>query len=253
MKDKDSHHLAGRGGLIRLKDGEPWVELADGKALAALDREGRVARNQMLRQAAKQQFFINAFDFILNNEIPGDYHEYGCHRVRTFRMALSEAAHHELGDMRFFAFDSFQGLPEAEEETNFSHWKKGNLVTGEEEFLRIVEGHGIYTDRVKTIKGFYNESLTDALAKELGASEHKAALITVDCDLYESARDVFEFVEGFLQEGTQIYIDDYYVGYKGVPTRGVSKAFREFQDKSAFQFEPHQRIGWFGRSFIAYQ
>ena len=34
---------------------------------------------------------LSLFIFLTDNRVVGDYHEYGCHRCRTFRMALTEA------------------------------------------------------------------------------------------------------------------------------------------------------------------
>src|SRR5438105_2624718 len=72
-------------------DGEPWVSLADGKTLRLWSKDDEVSYNQRNRQTEKLLFFRRVFDFLNENEIRGDYHEYGCHRVRTFRMALTEA------------------------------------------------------------------------------------------------------------------------------------------------------------------
>src|SRR6266446_5848975 len=94
----------------RLK--EPWVELADGRALADWEHDQEVAYNQVNRQREKHRFFVRTFDFIKDNRIRGNYLEFGCHRVRTFRMALTEARRHSMDWMKFFAFDSFQGLPD---------------------------------------------------------------------------------------------------------------------------------------------
>jgi hypothetical protein len=71
--------------------GEPWVNLPDGAALANWGREQEVAYNQGNRQTEKALFFRRAFDFIKDNRIGGDYYEFGCHRCRTFRMALTFA------------------------------------------------------------------------------------------------------------------------------------------------------------------
>jgi len=92
--------------------GEPWVKLASGKELAKWGRDDEIAYNQASRQNEKALFFRRAFDFVTDNRVRGDYHEYGCHRCRTFRMALTEARRHNLLDMKFFAFDSFEGLPD---------------------------------------------------------------------------------------------------------------------------------------------
>ena len=83
-------------------------------------------------------------------------------------------------------------------------------------------------------------------------TKFKAAFVCVDCDLYESAVPVFKFIEPFLQEGTILYLDDYWTGYRGKPNQGVSKAFKEHQIRSEFKFEEYLSIGWASKSFITY-
>ena len=231
---------------------EPWVNLATGPDLEGWTHADEVSYNQGNRQFEKHLFFVRCFDFLKDNRISGDYHEFGCHRVRTFRMALTEARRHGMDQMKFFAFDSFEGLPEHSVDHNVEIWKRGALSTSVERFREHVNEHGIYTDRIQTIKGFYSESLTGALQRKFLDEENKIALANVDCDLYESAVPVFRFIEPLLQEGAVIYIDDLFAGYKGSPEKGVAKAFREFRARSRFKFQRHLDIGWWGRSYIAY-
>lgn len=231
---------------------EPWVKLANGESLLQWGREDEIKTNQQFRHVEKYKFYVHTFDFLKDNAIYGDYLEFGCHRVRTFRMALTEARKHDFSEMRFYAFDSFEGLPDVTTHPSTPMWQKGALCTSESDFLRIVREHGIYLDRIQAIKGFYGKSLTEGLKvaiKKCGA----AAFICVDCDLYESAVPVFSFCEDLLQEGTVIYIDDYFAGYRGNPERGVAKAFAEFCARTAWKFQPHLSVGWWGRSFIAYR
>lgn len=232
---------------------EPWVKLANGQELAGWKHEDEVAYNQANRQVEKYRFFVKAFDFIKDSRVGGDYHEFGCHRARTFRMALTEARRHALDQMKFFAYDSFEGLPQTSSDPSHEVWKtRGALTTSEADFMKIIRDHGIYADRVRTIKGFYSDSLTPEFRRKFMDTENKIALLNVDCDLYESAVPVFSFVEPLLQEGTLIYIDDLFVGYRGSPMKGVARAFLEFQKKSRFRFVRHMDIGWWGRSYIAY-
>ena len=232
---------------------EPWVKLATGAELANWSRQDEIAYNQANRQAQKLWFFINAFDFIKSLEISGDYYEFGCHRVRTFRMALTEARHHGLDTMRFFAFDSFEGLPEPQGDTGVTVYSRGALKTSEEEFRQVVREHGIYTENVRTVKGFYQDSLTEELQSQLVAEGSRIAITCADCDLYESAVPVFHFIESLIQEGTVIYVDDYFAGYKGSPAAGPARAFHEFERESQFKFAQHMQLGWWGRSFMAYK
>lgn len=231
---------------------EPWVYLANGGDLSSWVKEDEIAYNQANRQMGKYQMFVSAMDFIGENRVHGDYFEFGCHRCRTFRMALTEARRHNLDDMNFLAFDSFEGLPEVQSAPSVDIWKQGVLATSENQFMSMINDHGIYTDKVRTIKGYYDASLTDALKAELVAEGRKIALVNIDCDLYESAVPVFDFIEPFLQEGTLIYMDDLFCGYKGSPHKGVAKAFLEFQQRSEYSFQPHMNVGWWGRTYIAY-
>ena len=58
----------------------------------------------------------------------------------------------------------------------------------------------------------------------------KAAVIYVDCDLYESTVPVLKFIKPFLQRGTIIVFDDWNC-FHGDPDRGERRAFKEFMDK----------------------
>lgn len=224
---------------------EPWVKLPNGKEFGEWGHEQEVSFNQRRRQRTKWEFYLDAFDFLTNNKIAGDYFEFGCHRARTFRMALSAARIHNCDAMKFLAFDSFKGLPTAE-----GIWQAGELITTERKFLRLVYDHGVYTDKVVTYSGFYRHSLTPGLA---AAIHSKAAMITVDCDLYDSVECVLEFIPPFIQDGTLIYIDDWFCGLKGNPKRGAAGAFDDWTRRhTEWLFQPHQTIGWMGRSFIAY-
>jgi len=231
---------------------EPWVVLPNAKELADWGRDEEIAYNQINRQSEKALFFRRTFDFLTDSRVHGDYFEFGCHRCRTFRMALTEARRHNLDRMQFHAFDSFEGLPEPTSDTSVEIWKRGALTTSEQTFMDHVKKHGLYVDRVKTIKGFYAESLTPALKRQYVDSARKIALVNIDCDLYESAMPVFDFIDPLLQDGAVIYIDDLFAGYKGHPHKGVARAFTEWQKRARWKLVRHLDIGWWGRSYIVY-
>ena len=92
-------------------DKEPWVCLEGGQTLSKWDEQQEISYNQNNRQFEKLLWYRKAFDFKTNHNIIGDYFEFGCHRCRTFRMALTEARKHNLDSMKFLAFDSFEGFP----------------------------------------------------------------------------------------------------------------------------------------------
>jgi O-methyltransferase len=235
------------------KAGEPWVELADGTQLADWSHDDEVIYNQVSRQEGKVQMFRRTFDFLTGNHIAGDYYEFGCHRCRTFRMALTEARKHALTDMKFYAFDSFEGLPQPTTGPRVAGWQAGMLKTDIDAFMGMVTEHGIFVKNVEPVKGYYDESLTPALQRRLLNSGRKIALATIDCDLYESAQPVFAFMEPLLQEGTVIYMDDLFSGYAGNPTLGVARAFLEWQQTSQWKIQRHLDVGAWGRTYICYK
>ncbi|HTZ36252.1 MAG TPA: TylF/MycF/NovP-related O-methyltransferase [Stellaceae bacterium] len=234
------------------KGEEPWVALPDGAALAQWGRDEEIAYNQMNRQTEKALFFRRAFDFLTDNRVRGTYLEFGCHRCRTFRMALTEARRHNLAEMEFHAFDSFEGLPQPENVTAVETWQRGALTTSETAFMDLVRAHGIYVDRVRTVAGFYADSLTPTVQRAYLDSGRKAALVNIDCDLYESAVPVFRFIDPLLQEGSILYIDDLFAGHRGNPTKGVARAFLEWQKQTRWKLVRHLEIGWWGRSYLVY-
>jgi hypothetical protein len=239
--------------MIKTKTENPWVHLDTAEDLKEWTKQDNLQWNQNNRIMEKYRFYIKAFDFIVSTQLKGDYLEFGSHRVRTFRMALTEAKHQGIQNMRFLAFDSFKGLPPNDGTHGIGEWQAGGLTTSEDDFWKIIKEHGLYTDQVETFPGFYNESLTLDLKKQLSAVNTKASIICVDCDLYESAVPVFHFIEEFLQDGTVIYIDDWFASHKGNPNKGLPKAFHEFQQRSKYKFVDFLSVSWFGRSFIVYK
>ena len=87
--------------------------------------------------------------------------------------------------MQFHAFDSFEGLPEPTTDTSVEIWKKGVLTTTEEQFMSMIKNQGIYLDKVNTIKGYYDDSLTKELQKQYLDSGRMISLVYIDCDLYD--------------------------------------------------------------------
>jgi len=229
---------------------EPYVKLLCEDDFRSLSKEDFIVINQNNRQSNKHSFYRLAFDFIKDSGIVGDYLEFGVHKARTFRMALSEARLQELNQMNFWAFDSFEGLPKSDSH-NHVKWGPGALATSEQEFMAIIHSFGIFTERVKCVRGFYDETLTEMFSINFLNTNNKASMVTVDCDLYESAVPVFKFIEYIIQPGTVVYIDDYFVGHKGDINRGVSKAFNEFKEYSRYEFTEFLSVGWWGKSFIA--
>jgi len=180
------------------------------------------------RARVRHDLFMSMSVFCFHNQpIDGYYFEFGCHKARTMRLAWD--AFHPLYDWTFVAFDSFEGLPEMDPADSMPIWKKGDLKTSETDFVNLVTQHGMPRERLKTVKGFYNESLTPALRDEL--LPQKAAIVYIDCDLYSSTARALNFSKDFFQTGTVLVFDDWFCFY-GDPTRGERRAFAEFRKRN---------------------
>jgi Macrocin-O-methyltransferase (TylF) len=231
-----------------LANGETWIE-----------------NNQRFRQSQKFEFYRNAMDYIIGSHIAGSYFEFGTHRARTFTMVmgLDDFYAKNMGTTaggltpksgggymdHYFAFDSFEGFPDDVKVGDHAQYTPGGAKTGANDFLNLLKDYHQSTERVELIKGFYNESLTDGLKQRFVAEKIRASLITVDCNLYESYKSVFAWVDQFMQPGTVLYLDDFN-SERALPTQGPRLAFKEFREQTKWKFEPFLTVGWCGYSFI---
>lgn len=189
-----------------------------------------------------------AADYLVGAQVDGDYCEFGVYNGDTFGHMVR---YHEIfPDMRFFALDSFEGLPEPtgidNEQGYTSNFHKGEFACSEEQFMRNLKKKKLPTDRVTTVKGWFSDSLNDALVKK--HSLNKIACAWVDCDLYESTVPVLEFLTDKLSVGSLMIFDDWKV-YRNLPDRGQQKACAEWLEKNPglelrdlFDFSHHGKV-----------
>jgi O-methyltransferase len=162
---------------------------------------------------------------IRKNSVEGDYLEFGVYKGTSLIQFYNLFKKSGLNDIRLFAFDAFQGLPGSEGNT----FQKGEFFFPKKSFIRRIKKAGVNPERVIIVEGFFNESLTAEVKKQHGLS--KAAVIHVDCDLYESTTDVLRFCQELVQEGTVLIFDDYLSFQNETdPTQyGEEKAFKEWK------------------------
>ncbi|MBT4007621.1 MAG: hypothetical protein HOI52_00120 [Rhodospirillales bacterium] len=198
-----------------------------------------------LNACSKDREWHNFYDTamaLLVFDTPGDYYEFGCCGAGSMRMALAKSLKWHIKDMDFYAFDSFQGFPTT-----------GELTITEEDFIASIHNQGIKADRVTTIPGFYDQSLTKKLQQEFLEKPNRPIFINIDCDLHESAVSVFEFIEPLVQPGTILYLDDFWRTFSDGLNFGTALAFNEYCEKyPRLKFYPFMRVGSWGMSFIAY-
>lgn len=194
--------------------------------------------------------FKYAFEFINHHGIEGDYLEFGVWKGRSFARACNIWKHlfqskGKLNGMRFFAFDSFQGLPDTSESPEF---KKGQYFSTEKSFKENIASQGVELSRVITVSGWFKDTLDQATKARL--SLKKAAVVFIDCDLYESAKLVLNFLADLVQDGTVLIFDDWFA-FRGRFDKGEQKAVEEWlKDNQKIKLIEWQNVNWRGKAFI---
>ncbi|MCP5055401.1 MAG: class I SAM-dependent methyltransferase [bacterium] len=136
----------------------------------------------------------------------------------------------------YVGFDSFEGLPELSQADQAAKdlqpfWDAGTVKGDTRD--RVYEGlvaRGIPRDRLTLVEGFYEASLP-ATPPDFFEGKGPCHVCLVDCDLYSSSKQVFEFVEPHLTTGTWLLLDDYWC-YRGSGKHGQQRAFREWLEGS---------------------
>jgi hypothetical protein len=152
--------------------------------------------------------------------------------------------------MNFYAFDSFEGLPEIKgvDSKGFNHFKKSDYSCNLNDFIKNLRKRKVNLSKVEIIPGWFNQTLNQKTKERLKIK--KVAIIWVDCDLYESTQSVLEFIKDYIQDGTIIIFDDWFC-FRANPQRGEQRAFKEWLKKNkrlnAIEFH---KFSWHGISFI---
>ena len=206
-----------------------------------------------------------AAHLLASQRLEGDYLEFGVYQGYSFirayqtlryvfkRVATDAHSPERFAlweQMRYFAFDSFQGLPELHGiDSGSREFAPGHYACSEAHFRRNVAAAGLPPGKVITVPGWYDETCTPDTLQRLGLA--RAAIIHIDCDLYESARTVLRFVTPLLQEGTVLIFDDWY-NFAGNPALGEQRAFAEWKaGLPGWAFTEYQKEGPVRNSFIA--
>lgn len=204
------------------------IALSDLDLMAALRDIGSSAafERAQLQEAADFKGRHQLYRYVLpqtGNEGGGSFLEFGVYKGDSINR-LAEIRQ----DVRWYGFDSFEGLPEA--------WTLG-AKTGAFSIKGILPP---VRENVTLIKGFFEQTLPDFVAGNRGKS---IAFVHVDCDLYSSTKTVFKYLGDLLQPGCIIVFDEYF-NYPGWQ-EGEYKAFTEYiaETGRAFKYIAYVRTG----------
>jgi len=179
--------------------------------------------------------------YIVKNQIKGDYLEFGVWKGNSFIESFNQIRNYSntfyntglsskrgpnpFMDMKFHAFDSFEGLPESNSTGNPIQYYRGNYKAEESLFIDNISASGVDISKVTVTKGWFSESLNNSAAEKIKLTD--IAIAYVDCDLYESTVDILEFISPFLNTGTVLIFDDWFRN-RGHSDRGVQGAVLEW-------------------------
>ena len=166
----------------------------------------------------REKMISLALRFARIHKIEGNYYEFSLGEGYTFGNAIAISKH--LGmDIGFNAFDSFHGIPETTGIDISDQFKKGDYAFSKETFLKNIPK----TKRLTIVEGWYKDTLTEELKNKM----NPAAVVWIDCDLYESTIQVLNWITHKLVEGSILIFDDWYC-FKGDPTKGEAAAFEDW-------------------------
>ena len=203
-------------------------------------------------------------EYVAAGGITGEVLEFGVLAGYTARI-ICETMRDLLVFKQLHLFDSFEGLPEYTSATDAQSYEiAGRNVWPDrmrfpDAFVRElgvpIDVH-VFTslcevispERIFIYRGFFEETLKKPLPV-------KAALIHIDCDLYQSTKEVFErlYEMDVLQDGCLVLFDDYNC-FKASPYAGERLAFREFLDgQGRFETTPFFTYGFNGAAFFLHE
>ena len=158
----------------------------------------------------------------------------------TFIEAWGAIQRFEL-DANLHAYDSFAGLPEVRGHDQGGPFSSGEFASPRRIFDMTTAR--IPTERMTVTEGFFADTLPNA-------EQHPIAVAFVDCDLYESAVPVLDFLSSQLRDGAVLAFDDWFC-FHGRPDKGEQRACGEWLERNAeIRLVPYRDFHWAGRSFI---
>lgn len=180
---------------------------------------------------------------IVTRYLKGDYYEFGVYKGDSIIPASIMAKNNNL-KMRFFGFDSFNGLPNPRKEE--IEFEKGSFNVSKKYTINRI--NYFKAKEIKLIKGFFEKTLNEKTKEDY--KMEKAKIVYIDSDLYKSCKEALNFSKSLLQDGTIIMFDDWYC-FGGKNNRGEQKAIKEWLlDNKDIKLNEFMSFSWTGKAFF---
>ena len=181
----------------------------------------------------------------------GDYYEFGLFRGYTFLQAFNHCKSLGIETPGFYGFDSFEGLPPATGvDIADGRFFEGQFACSREEVEKNLADNGMDFSRAVLVKGYYEDSLTEALREQ--HDFQPASVVLLDCDYYSSTRTAMLWMQPYIKAGTVLLFDDWFSYSEGDDKElGQQKALDEFlQENPQYYVEPLWEFEPHGKGFI---
>ncbi len=183
----------------------------------------------------------------------GDYYEFGVFKGYSFWQAHLAAGELGVEQMRFFGFDSFEGLPHFQgvDDIEDGPFYEGQFAWPLDLVKKELDKRGTDWERCFLIKGDFEITLSERTRSQYGM--RKASVVLMDCDLYESASVALEFMKDIFVDGAILIMDDWNV-FGPDMSRGERLALAEFTQKNPnWVAEPWFAYGLYGQVFVMHR
>jgi hypothetical protein len=197
-----------------------------------------------IREQIERDFLVQAFDYLRENAISGDLHEYCCDRRPVLPLAIDVGKTHPVSGMKFFGFGAFQEprvVPGRAPKT------EGPLDV----FVSQKQLRDATSSNATLLVGPAGTVMATAERDRFMNTENKVALAIVHAPEPAEVKPALEFAEPLLTEGSLVYLADLNAGYRRTPAKDVGRAFLEFQRSCRFQYVRFLDVGWWGRCYMA--
>ena len=199
----------------------------------------------------KVMSFLRAWRYLFMARVEGDYLEFGVFEGLSFALSMRAAARYfpkrVSTSPRFFAFDSFSGLPSTDAVRDPVFFRPGDYSGSLTRFRRRIRGPARGWEVIE-VPGYYEQSLTPSVRET--HRMQRAAFVTIDCDLYDSTLVALRFITPLLQNGTVLYFDDWYFS-RGDRRLGEMGACEDWlAEQPGIQLLDFGDVGTMGKSFI---
>lgn len=185
----------------------------------------------------RARFLAECVKRVVAEGVPGDLLEAGVWRGGA--CILMRGVLEALGDRgrRVWVADSFEGLPKPDPQRYPADegddlWTFQELAVGLEQVQANFRRYGLLDDRVRFLKGWFEDTLPSAPISRL-------AVLRLDGDLYASTTQTLTALYPKLSPGGYCIIDD----YGAVP--GCAAAVEDYRSANGID-EPIEQIDWTG-------